>query len=69
VRCALAALASVLLAGCGAEPAGTAATGAAIKKKELEQGEKIHERARQTIEQAADAMHRRAQQAGGAEPR
>jgi hypothetical protein len=69
VRCALAALASALLAGCGAEPAGTAATGAAIKKEELEQGEKSRERAQQRIDQAVDVMNQRAQQAGGAEAR
>lgn len=57
------------LIGCGAETATTAATGAAIKKQELEQGEKTRERAQQKIDQAVDVMNRRAQQAGGAESR
>lgn len=58
-----------VLAGCGAETAGTAATGAAIKKQELEQGDKTRERAQQRIDQAVDVMNRRAQEAGGAESR
>ncbi len=40
------------LAGCGVETATTAATGAAIKKKEIEEGRKTEERARQKIEDA-----------------
>ena len=52
------------LAGCGVETATTAATGAAIKKKELEEGKKTQERAQQKIDQAMDQMQQRAQQAG-----
>ena len=58
-----------MLAGCGVETAGTAATGAAIKKQELEQGERTRERAQQRIDDAVDAMNRRARQAGGQESR
>lgn len=58
-----------VLAGCGAETAGTAATGAAIKQQEIEQGEKTRARAQQRIDQAVDVMNRRAQEAGGAESR
>lgn len=54
------------LAGCGVETATTAATGAAIKKKELEEGKKTQERAQQKIDQAMDQVRQRAQQAGDA---
>lgn len=50
-----------LLAGCGAEVASTAATGAAIKKQELEEGMKTQERAQQKINEAAEQMQQRAQ--------
>ena len=39
------------LAGCGLEVAGTAATGASIKKQELEQGQKTMRRAEHQINQ------------------
>lgn len=51
----------VALAGCGAETAGTAATGAVIKAKEVEEGQKTGERARQKIDQAMDQLQQRAQ--------
>ena len=66
---AIAVLAIAVLAGCGAETATTAATGAAIKKQELEQGEKTRERAQQRIDQAVDMMNQRAREAGGSESR
>ncbi|HXI35595.1 MAG TPA: hypothetical protein VNH80_01660 [Burkholderiales bacterium] len=40
------------LAGCGLDAVGGAATGAAIKKQELEQGKKTMEQAQQKIDQA-----------------
>lgn len=66
---AIAVLAIAVLAGCGAETATTAAAGAAIKKQELEQGEKTRERAQQRIDQAVDMMNQRAREAGGSESR
>ena len=44
-------LAAAAFAGCGVETATTAATGAAIKKQEIEAGKKTMERAQQKIEQ------------------
>lgn len=52
---------ATLLAGCGAEVATTAATGAAIKKQELEEGMKTQERAQQKINEAVEQMQQRAQ--------
>jgi hypothetical protein len=50
------------LAGCGAEVAGTAATGAAIKKQEIQEGKRTEERMRTQIEQATDLSQQRARQ-------
>lgn len=66
MRLFIVALAVAALAGCGVETATTAATGAAIKKKELEEGKKTQERAQQKIDQAMDQAQQRAQQAGDA---
>ena len=43
------------LAGCGVETASTAATVAAAKKKEVEQGKKTMEQAQQNAERKEDA--------------
>jgi hypothetical protein len=48
------------LGGCGLESVGTAATGAAIKKQELEQGKKQMEQAQQKIEQSLQLQEQRA---------
>jgi hypothetical protein len=53
----LAALA--LLPGCGADTVGAAATGAAIKKQELEQSQKTLEQSKQKVEQALEAQQQR----------
>lgn len=54
-------LAAVLaLAGCGAETASTAATAAAIKKQEVEQGQKTMQRAQERIDGAVQRMQQRA---------
>jgi len=50
------------LAGCGLETVGTAATGAAIKKQELEQGKKTMEQAQQKIDQAMQLQQQQQQQ-------
>ena len=54
-----------LLAGCGVDTATTAATGASIKKQEMEDGKRSQDRAQQRIEQMQEQMQQRAQQAGG----
>ena len=47
------------LAGCGAETATTAATGAAIKKQEGEQAKQTEALARQKLEQATEQAQQR----------
>ena len=64
---AISAIAMVFLAGCGVETASTAATGASIKKQELEEGQRAQDRAQQRIEQMQETMQQRAQQAAGSE--
>ena len=49
------------LAGCGAETATTAATGAAIKKREVEEGKKNMEQAQQKIGRAMEQVRERAE--------
>lgn len=51
------------LAGCGVETTTAVATGAAIKKQEMEEGQKTQQRAQQRIDQAVEQMNQRAQQA------
>lgn len=46
------------LAGCGAETATTAATGAVVKKQEIEQAKKTQDAVRQKLDQAADQVER-----------
>ena len=60
-------LAVSALAGCGVDTATTAATGASIKKQEVEEGKRTQERAGQRVEQMQDQMRERAQQAAGGE--
>jgi len=55
-----------VLSGCGVDTATTAATGAAIKKQEVEQGRKTMDDARQKVEQAAQQVQQRAEQTGAA---
>lgn len=57
----------ILLAGCGVDTASTAATGASIKKQELEEGKRAQDRAQQRIDQMQEQMQQRAQQADGSE--
>jgi hypothetical protein len=51
-----------VLAGCGAETMGTAATGAQIKKQELQQAQQNLERARERIGQAMELQQQRMNQ-------
>ena len=52
-------MAVAALAGCGAETATTAATGAAIKKQEVEQAKQTEALARQKLEQATEHAQQR----------
>ena len=56
-----------LLAGCGVDTATTAATGASIKKQEMEDAKRAQDRAQQRIENMQEQMQQRAQQAAGSE--
>ena len=58
-------LAVLLVSACGVETVGTAATGAALKKQELQEGKKTMEQMQQKIDQAAQQSQERAAQAGG----
>ena len=61
----ISAIAVVILAGCGVDTATTAATGASIKKQEMEEGKRTQDRAQQKVDQMQEQMQQRAQQAGG----
>ena len=60
IQCALVAFVAFGLAGCGAEVVTTAATGAAIKKQEVEAGKQMKEMADKKIDAAAQAIQQRA---------
>lgn len=62
IRISLAAVLVFTIAACGVETAGTAATGAAIKKQELDAGKQTMERAEQRIGQSLELQQQRAQQ-------
>ncbi len=49
-------IAAATLTGCGIETASTAATAAALKKQEIEQGKKTMEQAQQKIGNAMEQM-------------
>ena len=53
-----------VLGGCNVETMGTAATGAALKKQELEQGRQTMQRTQQRIDAAVQQMNQAAQRAG-----
>ncbi|MCC6608413.1 MAG: hypothetical protein IT515_01900 [Burkholderiales bacterium] len=61
-------LAAAVLAGCGVETATTAATAAAAKKQEIEQGKKtmeqMNERIGQAMSQAQDRLQQSDESAG-----
>lgn len=69
MRLVMIAIAAVLIAGCGIETVGTAATGAQIKKQELEEAKKTQQRAQQKIEQATQQMQERAQKSDDTDAR
>jgi len=51
------------LSGCGVESVGTAATAAAVKKQEIEQGKKTMEAAQQKLNEAVQVTQQRADSA------
>jgi polyhydroxyalkanoate synthesis regulator phasin len=61
------AVSMAMLAGCGVETATTAATGASIKKQEVEEGKRTQERAGERIDQMKGQMQQRADEAAGGE--
>jgi len=56
-------LTALLLAGCGAETATTAATVGAAKKQELEQGQKTMEQVKQKVGESMQQMQQSPQRA------
>ena len=48
-----------VLSGCGAESVGAAATGAAIKKQELQEGQQTLEQSKQKVGQAIELQNQR----------
>ena len=60
-------IAALTLAGCGVETASTAATAAALKKQEIEQGKKTLEQAQQKIGNAMEQMQQSSQTREAAE--
>ena len=52
------------LGGCGVETATTAATGAVIKKNEMEEGKKTMERSQAKVQDAVQQMQERAEKDG-----
>jgi NifU-like protein involved in Fe-S cluster formation len=52
-----------LLVGCGVDSASTAATAAAVKKQEIEQGKKTMEQMQQDIGKAAEQAQQRTDKA------
>ncbi len=53
----------IALTACGAETATTAATGASIKQREIEEGKKTMQHTRDSIDQAMDKAQERAAKA------
>jgi len=60
-------IAALTLTGCGVETASTAATAAALKKQEIEQGKKTLEQAQQKIGAAMEQMQQSSQTREAAE--
>jgi hypothetical protein len=62
MRTLFAVLVLALVSGCGAETMGAAATGAAIKKQELQQGQQTMEQSKAKIDQAMQLQQQRVDQ-------
>lgn len=52
----------IALSACGAEVATTAATGAAVKKQEVEAGKKTLDNVQKKLDDAAETMQRQSEQ-------
>jgi len=65
MKCCLMLAVALLISGCGVETAGVAATGAAVKKEEIEQGKKTMEQMQQKLDQANLQVQQRAGDSGG----
>jgi NifU-like protein involved in Fe-S cluster formation len=65
MRSIIVALAVAALAGCGVETASTAATAGALKKQEVEQGQKTMQQMNERIGEAMTQAQQRSQQADG----
>ena len=63
----IAVIAIVALSGCGVDTVTTAATGAAAKKNEIEQGKKTMEQVQQDIGKAMEQSQQRSERADTAE--
>ena len=61
MRFAIIAIALSSLAACGADTASTAATGAAIKQREIEEGKKTMERVQEQVGQALENAQQRSE--------
>jgi hypothetical protein len=61
MRTVIVVLAVAALAGCGVDTMGSAATAAALKKQELEQGKQSMQQAQQKIDQAMKSVNERSQ--------
>ena len=66
-RIILSLAAATALSACGVETAGTAATSAAIKKQELEQGKKTMQQAQEKIDAATKQVEARSAAAADSE--
>jgi len=62
MRLVLMIVAAISLSACGIETVGSAATAAALKKQETEQGKKSMEQVQQKLDQATQQMQQRAEQ-------
>jgi uncharacterized protein YceK len=67
VKVILTTVCALLLSGCGAEVATTAATGAAVKKQQTDAAQQTKEMAQKKIDQAAQAIQKRGEQQGNAD--
>jgi len=59
MRILVAVAACAILAGCGVDAASSAATAAALKKQEIEQGQKTMQQAQQKIDAAMQQVQQR----------
>jgi hypothetical protein len=66
MRCLLAIVVLLSLAGCGADVASSAATAAAAKSKEVEAAPNVKERASQRLDAAGQEARRRLEEADNA---